>query len=330
MLIAGSDDGVYRLPDGTESGEPDRTAEVERVLEAEQVYRLRQFDGLEGLFATAESGLYYSPDGVEWTECSLPEEQVYAIAASPSGRRLYAGTRPARVFVADSSGGVPVDGQAWTELAGFRDLRDRTDWGIPRHDGVAQLRSLRTHPATPDRIVAGIEVGGIYVSDDRGASWTPRRIEGFDAPHTDDIHHVALADEATIVASTGSGLYRSPDVGRTWERLDDSYRQRYFREAFVADGVVYAGAAPGSSSSWEDDPDHALFEWRGGDSLERVPSPTPEEVVIGWCAVDGDAVAATHRGTLLRRTREDWRVIGTVPTPGRVRGRYLPLTWYEA
>lgn len=347
MLFAGTDDGVYRITGVREPGE----TSAEKVLDAEQVYRVCQFDAVDGLFVTAESGLYYSPDGDDWTALSLPEEQVYAVTAAPSGDRLYAGTRPARVFTAEwdaadserdaadsergaggleSGTGVPTDEQDWQEVSGFRELRERADWGIPRHDGISQVRSLRTHPDAPDRIVAGVEVGGIHVSDDRGETWTDRRIEGFDAPHTDDIHHVALADSETLVASTGSGLYRSTDVGRTWDRLDTEHCQRYFREAFVHDGVTYAGGAPASSASWEEDADHALFESHDGQTLEPVSSPTPEAVALGWCESDGDVLAATHGGTLLQRQPTGWQTVGTIPTSGSVRGRYLPLSWDEA
>lgn len=326
MLYAGTDDGVYRI-----AGVPDPGATTaERVLAADQVYRIVAFEGIDGLFATAESGLYHSSDGDDWRRLSLPEEQVYAVTADPAGERVYAGTRPARLFVADWTAGVPTDPDDWREVAGFRDLRDETDWGIPRHDGMAQVRSLRTHPDTPERLVAGVEVGGVHVSDDAGQTWANRHIEGFDAPHTDDIHHVELADSETFVASTGSGLYRSTDAGRTWARLDTDVSQRYVRESFVHDGVVYAGAAPSSSSSWVEDDDHALLEARDGDAADRVDWPTPEAVALGWTLVDGDVVTATHRGTLLRRAPNGWERVGSVPTPGAVRGRYMPLLWRES
>lgn len=178
-------------------------------------------------------------------------------------------------------------------------------------------------------MVAGVEVGGVHVSPDGGGRWTSRRITGHDAPHPDDIHHLAMPGPETLLASTGSGCFRSTDLGHSWDRLDDRYRQRYFREALEHDGRVYAGAAPASSPSWDDDPDHALFEAPAGQPLEPVETPVPEEHPIGWCVVNGAPVAATHRGTLLRRGPDGWTVSGSVPTPGRLRGRYLPLAWFE-
>lgn len=324
MLFAGSVDGVYRIEGAREPG----ATEAERVLAADEVYGLRQFDTPVGLFATTTSGLYLSPDGRRWTGVSLPGEGVYSVAAGGAGDSLYAGTRPARLFAADSSAGLPTDAAAWDEVDGFAQLRARTDWAIPRHDGLAQLRSIRTDRAEPDRIVAGVEVGGVYVSDDGGQTWTARTIDGFDEPHTDDIHHLALADAETIVASTGSGLYRSTDVGRTWTRLDTAHSQRYFREAFVHDGTIFAGGAPRHPATWEEEADHALFASRDGETLERESSPTTDEVAVGWCAIGDDVVTVTHRGTLLRGRRGEWTVAGSVPTPGRDRVQCVPLAWH--
>jgi hypothetical protein len=88
------------------------------------MFRVRQFDELDGLFVAAKSGLYYSPDGNGWTTLPVPDEEVYSVTADSSGERLYAGTRPAHLFVADVGSDVPSDAEAWEEVVGFRELRD--------------------------------------------------------------------------------------------------------------------------------------------------------------------------------------------------------------
>ena len=179
MIYAGSTDGVYRI--AGVGGEP---FETERVVETDRVYRLESVDRgpLSGLLAAGESGLFHSPDGRDWLRLSVPEQQVYAVAAAPSGERVYAGTRPSDLYVADCGASVPTDEDDWEPVAGFRDLAERVDWGIPRHDWISQVRSLRIHPDAPERLIAGIEVGGVHVSDDGGETWQSRHIEGFDAP----------------------------------------------------------------------------------------------------------------------------------------------------
>ncbi|WP_247730822.1 glycosyl hydrolase [Halovivax limisalsi] len=329
MLYAGSTDGVYRIT-GIADG---ASVATDRVLASGSVYRLASvaFDGRRGLLAAGESGLVHSWNGREWTELPVPRDAVYAVAVSPSGGRLYAGTRPSGCFVADVDSSLPTDAADWDPVAGFRRLAEREDWGIPRHDGISQVRSLETHPDAPNRLIAGVEVGGVHVSEDGGETWTARRIDGFDAPHTDDVHHLAPADAETIVASTGSGLFRSTDVGRTWTRLDTGVSQRYARESIVHEGAVYAGLAPSSSTSWNEDDGHGLFVARdGSDSLEPIDAPAADEVVVGWGVVDGDLLAATHQGTLLARRAGDWSIAGQLPTPDAALARYLPLADHPA
>ncbi|MGA9399881.1 MAG: WD40 repeat domain-containing protein, partial [Haladaptatus sp.] len=102
MLIAGSDDGVYRISGVRGPGE---TTE-EKLLDTERVFRVKRFDALPGPFAAAKSGLYHAADGDDWTKLPFPDEEAYAVTASPSGNRLYVGTRPARLFVADVEYGL--------------------------------------------------------------------------------------------------------------------------------------------------------------------------------------------------------------------------------
>jgi hypothetical protein len=53
MLIAGSDDGVYRLHGVRESGDLD----TRKVLDPDWVSRVRAFEGISGLFVATETSL---------------------------------------------------------------------------------------------------------------------------------------------------------------------------------------------------------------------------------------------------------------------------------
>ncbi|QLH81160.1 WD40 repeat domain-containing protein [Halosimplex pelagicum] len=326
MLLAGSDDGVYRLPDL--DGPAERTAE--RTLASGRVMRLRTFDALAGAFAATTTGLFHSPDGETWVDLGVPTEAVYSVGALPDGR-LYAGTRPAHVYVGEfeyGAGAGETDdvGPAveWRECEGFRELPSREEWRLPRHDDLAQVRDVHHDPADPDRLVAGVEVGGVHVSDDGGETWVERRgadSEGVD----DDIHELHVVGPGEYVAATGFGLFRTTDAGESWTRLDEGVDQRYFRTAFSLDGVGYAGGALANSSTWDDpDADSVLLAVRDG-SAERVEPPAADETVTGTTAVDGDLVVATHRGSVLVRREGEWVRIGDLPVPGDLTGRYTPL-----
>ena len=321
MLLIGSDDGVYRLSD---LAGPD--PEVTKAHDTGRVMRLRSFEGLAGAFAATETGLYHSPDGVTWTTLDVPAERVYAVAASPDGDRLYAGTRPARVYAAQTGGDIDSGTDlTWAELDGFQNLPSRDEWRLPRHENLAQVRDVHVHPGAPERVVAGVEVGGVHVSEDGGTTWTERR-KGANG----DVHELHLAGPTEFVAATGFGLYRTTDAGRSWTRLDEGHEQRYFRTAFSVDGVVYAGGALANSSTWNDaDADPELFVSRDGETVDPVDHPRSDETVTGLTAVDGSVVAATHGGWVLRRDSGEWTVVASFPVPGDVTGRYTPVLWFE-
>ncbi len=326
MLLVGSDDGVYQVHSLDDSGPATRS------LESGRVERLRQFDALPGIFAATKTGLYHSTDGEAWTDLGVPEEAVYSVGAHPDGDRLYAGTRPAHVFEAsldrgDADATPHGDGLDWERNEGFDDIESRDEWRLPRHDNLAQVRDLHFDPAAESRLVVGIEVGGVYVSDDAGETWTERS----DGTH-DDVHELHVAGPETYVAATGYGCFLTEDAGRSWTRLDESYEQRYFRSAFEHGGRVYVGGALENSSTWNDpdaDPELFALDVAAGD-FERVPIPAADETVTGMTAADGHLIVATHRGSAFVHRGGAFEAAGQFPISDDHTGRYTPLTWLES
>ena len=293
-LLAGTRTGVYR---GTSASFDDAV----RVLDSDRVMRLRTFG--PRTYAATRGGLYRSlDDGDSWARIETPRPEVYSVLEHPEGERLYAGTHPAHCYVSTDAG------DTWSECRGLQELPSRASWHTPRHRNEAHVRALR---ASGDRLVAGIEVGGVHVSEDGGERWTERR-SGLHG----DVHHVLVAD-GTWVASTGDGLYRTDDDGRTWRRLDGDVDHRYFRAAHVQDGRLYAAATAGPPPTWEGPrgTDAALFESGGGESLRPVDYPgSPGEFVLSWAAGGGDLFAGTTAGQLLRRSGGEWVGAGNVPS----------------
>ncbi|MFC7197350.1 glycosyl hydrolase [Halosimplex aquaticum] len=218
MLLAGSDDGVYRLPDL--DGSAERTAEQE--LWSGRVVRLRQFDAIDGVFAASTTALCHSPDGETWIGLGVPREQTYAVGALPDGR-LYAGTRPAHVYAGEFEYGAragPTDDVGpfvdWVECEGFQDLPARDEWRLPRHENLAQVRDLHHDPAAPERLVAGVEVGGVHVSDDRGETWEERR-EGWTTTSTNSTWSGPASTSPRRVSGS-SGRPTAVSRGRGWTK----------------------------------------------------------------------------------------------------------------
>lgn len=325
MLIAGSDDGVYRCPNDQSVG----NATAVQTLDSGRVMRVRTFDAFDGVFAATTTGLFHSLDGETWMDLDVPRDQVYAVGATPDGR-LYAGTRPAHLYegtIGAEDGPSSADDRRsveWRECDGFQDLPSRDEWRLPRHEDLAQVRDVHFDPAGDGRLIVGVEVGGVHVSGDGGETWTERRT-GVD----DDIHELRVVGPGDYVAATGFGLFRSTDGGDSWTRLDEGFDQRYFRSVCAAGDVVYAGGALANSATWDDpDADPSLYVVDGTEA-EPVDFPRPDETVTGMTAVGGDLVVGTHAGSVLEYSGGEWRSIGSVPVPGELTGRYTPLVTVE-
>jgi len=300
-LLIGTRDGVFRTSGAS-------FEEARQVLDCGRVLRVRRADATDGALAATQTGLFHSTRGGTWTNLGVPLSEVYSATFSPDRDRLYAGTHPAHVYVSTDSGA------SWRDLVGFQDLPSRERWHTPRHRGEAHVRSLGVHPDAPERVVVGVEVGGVHVSEDRGRTWEERR-----TGVQDDVHHLLVLGVDEYVASTGGGLYRTRDVGLTWTRLDDDLPHTYFREAYDHAGVLYAAAARSPPPTWggERGADAAIYESTdGGDTFERRDAPvSPREFVLAWTELDGQVVAGTNEGTVLVRADDGtWEQTGRVPS----------------
>lgn len=299
-ILAGTADGIVRFEDGS----------ADRVLDAGTVTLVRHL-GSEGPFAAGDAGLYRSTDdGERWEDLGVPRTGVHSVATDPDGNRLYAGTRGATLFASDDGGG------SWSTLVEDEDLPGSDGWETPHHQPEPRIRSIGTHPDAPLRLLLGIEVGGVYCSDDRGGSWSARR-DGVN----DDVHHLLVDTPDRYVASTGTGIYLTRDAGRSWTRLDTGLPHRYVSESIAFRGALYAGIARGPPGEWGDPEgaDGVLLRFDGDWSgFERVAYPgEPETMVSAWAVDDGDLIAGTNDGRLLRRGSSGWRTIGS--TDGRIR-----------
>jgi photosystem II stability/assembly factor-like uncharacterized protein len=308
-VLIGTRDGVFRAPTVP-------IGEAERVLDGGDTPRIRTFPAVEGAFAATETGLYRSTDGgVTWTDLGVPQEEVYSVVAGPDGDRLYAGTHPARLYVSTDGGAT------WRECDGLQALPSRGEWHTPRHRDEAHVRSLGVHAGAPDRVIAGVEVGGVHVSEDRGETWTERR----DGVH-DDVHHVLVLGPEEYVASCGGGLYRTRNAGRSWTEIGTGVDHRYFREAVAVDGRLYASAARGPPGTWRgaDGADAVLLESTGrGETLDAVPYlGGPAAVVLAWTDREGRVLAGTNDGHILGRDARGWAEVGTVPAGVRSLATY--------
>jgi len=310
MLAIGTHDGLYT----TESVPFERP---DPVWDAGTVHAVEAVEGV-GLLAATDEGLVHSRDGGRWTDLAVPEDPVVSVAVGSDGEYCYAGTYPAQVYRLSVPDWRAPERGTWTECESFRRLstRERVVDRSPRAAGL-QVRTLATHPDAPDRVVAGLEVGGVCVSDDAGQTWADRSR----GVH-DDVHHVLARSAEEYVAACGNGLYRTTDAGRAWLRVDTDFRDfwyNYHRESIWYEGRLFTAAngwGPAESTG-------AMVTLEPGGPPERVPFPGGDSsFVLSW-ATDGDRLFAGTMGVtdgfeqqapadVLVRD-DEWVVAGTAP-----------------
>ncbi len=177
-------------------------------------------------------GVWRSTDAEEsWTlnnaGLALPDDQgpitgVWSLARS--GSRLYAGTKPAALFVSED------DGLTWAPVAGLNDHPTRPDWN-PGGAGLT-LHHIVTDPTDPDRLWVGISAAGVFATDDGGASWAPRNAgTRLDIPGEETIYPEFGQCVHSLVRAGGAGdllyqqnhcgMYRSTSGGQQWESIEN-------------------------------------------------------------------------------------------------------------
>lgn len=333
-LLAGTSTGVYHLPALPTDDTP------ARVLDAGRVNCLRTAPASDTVLAATPTDAYRTRTGTEWTPLGVPvtsDHAVWSVLETSDGT-LYAGTNEPRVFRSDDTG------DSWEDLPGFHDIPSRSAWEAPGDPDRPRVRALASHTDHPDRILAGIESGGIHRTDDRGETWTDLR-----GTLEDDIHHILALGPDAYLAATGyldvfleplglghglglGGLYRTRDAGASWTRLDADHNHAYIRYVFWHDGRLYYCGAINIPPVWTDEgADAVVFESDNlGRSFTQVGFPgAPREYIDAWAAYDDDVIAGassytpntqSRRGRLLQRSAD-----GTYRTVGRVPGRITGL-----
>jgi photosystem II stability/assembly factor-like uncharacterized protein len=253
-------------------------------------------DGARLLVGTRGNGLLVSDDhGERFERVELPEQDVLSVAIGPADGALYAGTEPSRLFVAR-------DGRAWSELEALQDIPSRDRWSFPPRPWTHHVRWIAPDPHHAERLLVGIELGGVMYTEDGGASFTDHRPGAKRDAHELTWHPDA---DGRAYQAAGDGAAWSRDGGRTWQSAEAGRDLRYCWALAVdpADPerwYVSAASGPGAAHS-DTSARGRLYRW-DQDAWHALDLP-PDSMPYALTATDGQLVAGLADGRIL--TSED-------------------------
>jgi hypothetical protein len=284
VFVCTRDDRLVRLRrDGRSwAGEP--------VLDGVDVYCVAA-DGARALVGTRSHGAFLSGDGgATWEHVELPETAVFSVAIGRADGALYAGTEPSRLF-------VTRDGAPWAELEALQDIPSRPRWSFPPRPWTHHVRWIAPDPHRAERLLVGIELGGLMYSDDGGATFSDHR------PGAKlDVHELAWHPHADGRAyqAAGDGAAWSRDGGRAWEgadagrdlgycwalAVDPDDPERWYVSAASGPGAAHGGAAARGR----------LYRWDG--TWQALPVPAGS-MPYALAMADGELLAGMADGRIL-------------------------------
>ena len=242
---------------------------------------------------TEHSGLFYTKDaGAHWHRADPQVPRMFLYSALALDGDVLVGTIPSAVYRSKPSG-------AWEELEGVR-LHSAGANFPPSPELQSRTRYLTCDPDNKNRLYAGIEVGGMVVSDDAGHQWQPAN-EGL----TDmDVHEILASREHSgmVFLACGEACFRSHDRAGHWENISPKNHDYGISVSEDKDGVIYVGAARGRPNLWIREAGAMSAILRSSDkgaTWETVIDDLNGGVMHFCAAPDGNGmVAGTSDGTL--------------------------------
>jgi photosystem II stability/assembly factor-like uncharacterized protein len=304
VLLAATSDGVARI---TESGD---AWSVEAVLDEGrgQCIALDPGDPRRVFAGSHGRGVWRSGDGgASFEDAGLPAHDVFSIAVSPVDGTVYAGCEPSMLFRSGDGG------QSWEELSSLREIPSATTWSFPPRPWTSHVRWIAPSPHDADRLLVGIELGGVMLSEDGGRTWKDHRPGA-----QPDCHALAWHPdvEGRAYEAAGGGAAWSSDGGDTWRAADEG-RDRDYTWALAVDPEDperwYVSASPGPMLAHGSRSAQAhLYRWQGDGPWERLTEGLPDpldSMPYALATVEGALFAGLADGEIWRSDDrgDSWR-----------------------
>lgn len=189
----------------------------------------------EYIVVGTQDGLWRSSDnGSTWHNVGKKAHSMHIrwlMSSEAQPQTVFAGTEPAGILISHDGG------LNWVNSPDVEHMRDEKGWFLPYSPEAGCVRGFAITESKNskgvDQIYAAVEVGGVLVSSNGGKNW--QLVQGSDGSPDfsrdlgtlihPDVHSLSVHPKApeVLTASTGGGLYRSVDSGKTWKKIYDCY-----------------------------------------------------------------------------------------------------------
>jgi hypothetical protein len=157
-------------------------------------------------------------------DCGASLKNIWQVCLGPEDEpdTMYCGVEPAALFVSRDAG------ETWELSRGLFDHPHRPRW-VPGNGGLC-LHTIVLDPLDKQRIYIAVSAGGVYRTEDGGATWQARN-RGISVRHEPErypefgqcIHKMVLhpARPERLFLQHHWGLYRSDDHADSWQNISN-------------------------------------------------------------------------------------------------------------
>jgi hypothetical protein len=226
----------------------------------------------------------------------LPEPDGQSVAVLPDGS-VVVGRTGARLAQFGPDGDV-------LDVPAFAMVPGRDDWENPANP----TPDTRTMAVGPNRWWVNVHVGGVWWSDDAGATW-----HGAVEPGS-DVHEVRTGADGQVVVAAAVGFGWSEDNGASWRWSSDGLHAHYLRAAALDDGTAFVSASNGPFTR-----SGAVYRARLGSGFVRCEAGLPDtfdaNIDSGHLDAGGGRVALGFRDRvyLSDDAGETWQMAAALP-----------------
>lgn len=246
--------------------------------------------------ASSSGTIHKTKDGENWmtTMEGLQNRNIQSICSHPEDQlTMFIGTQPPAIYKS-TTGGL-----RWQKITSFNSVPSAANWSYPVPPYRASVTKVIQHPLHANVVMASVAQGGFLGSLDSGLTWMERPVS-----ISREINDLALHPErpARIIAATSTGVFRSEDLGSTWQPIQTGLPYSFAWKIAVSPGNPDLIMACLSQRREEESDQLLAFSTNGGNHWEirntGLPSLNGHRITCMHALGDSLFIFGTETGSM--------------------------------